>query len=185
MQASTPDISSARMPPDSGMAWLAVAFTALGILSILAPAAAAIAATVLIAATLLFWGILGLWMSLSLRRFPEWKLSAAAFGAITLVGLILLVFPALGVEVMTLCLVAGFLIEGVFSVLIGLRLSAVSPRWGWMVASGVASLLLGFVVLVGWPETASWLLGLIIGVNFLTTGVALFALRSAIRHPAA
>jgi uncharacterized membrane protein/uncharacterized membrane protein HdeD (DUF308 family) len=142
------------------------------------PAAATLAVTLLVAATLLFWGGLGVWMSLSLRDLPEWKLSAAAFGLVAALGLAFLVFPGVGAEVMTLFVVAGFLIEGVFSILFALRLSGRASGWGWMAASGAAALVLGLVVLIGWPDTATWLLGLLIGVNFLTTGAALLALRS-------
>jgi uncharacterized membrane protein HdeD (DUF308 family) len=115
-----------------------------------------------------------------LRDLPEWKLSAAAFGVVVLLGLVFLLFPRIGIEVMTLCVVAGFLSEGVFSILFALRLSRRASRWGWMAASGAASLALGLVVLFGWPGTATWLLGLLIGVNFLITGIALLVLRSTI-----
>ncbi len=165
----------------TSLGWLAGGFLLLGIFSVLVPAAATIAATLLVATALLFWGGLGLWMSLSLRGLPEWKLSAGAFGLVAALGLAFLVFPAVGAEVMTLFVVAGFLIEGIFSILFGLRLSRNTSRWGWMVASGAAALALGLVVLIGWPGTATWLLGLLIGVNFLTTGAALLALRASIR----
>jgi uncharacterized membrane protein HdeD (DUF308 family) len=161
------------------LGWLAIGFTALGIVSILAPAAATFAATILVASTMVIWGLLGVWMSLSMRRFPEWRFSALAFGAVAGFGLVFLAFPAIGIEAMTLFLVASFLVEGIVSVAFGLRMSGNTGRWGWMTASGFASLVLGFLVLLGWPATASWLLGLLFGVNFLTTGVALFLVRGA------
>ncbi|MEC9199381.1 MAG: DUF308 domain-containing protein [Pseudomonadota bacterium] len=165
----------------ASLGWLAASFLLLGALSILLPAAATLAATLLVAATLLFWGGLGLWMSLSLRDLPEWKFSATAFGFVAILGLMFLIFPGVGAELMTLFVVAGFLIEGVFSILFALRLSRHAKGWIWMAASGAAALALGLVVLVGWPGTAAWLLGLLIGVNFLTTGAALLALRASMR----
>ena len=168
----------------SSLGWLAVGFLLLGAVSILVPAAATLAATLLIAAALLFWGGLGFWLSMSMRDLPEWKLSAGAFALVAILGLVFLVYPGVGAEVMTLFVVAGFLIEGVFTILFALRLSHLASGWVWMAASGAASLTLGLVVLIGWPGTASWLLGLLLGVNFLTTGAALFVLRSTAR-PAA
>lgn len=168
----------------SSLGWLAVGFLLLGAVSILVPAAATLAVTLLVAMALIFWGGLGLWLSLTLRDLPEWKLSAVAFGLVAVLGLGFLVFPGVGAEVMTLFVVVGFLIEGVFSILFALRLSRHASGWGWMAASGAASLALGLVVLVGWPDTATWLLGFLIGVNFLTTGAALLALRASIRTAA-
>jgi uncharacterized membrane protein HdeD (DUF308 family) len=41
-----------------------------------------------------------------------------------------------------------------------------------MLASGIADLVLAAVIIAGWPETASWTLGLIVGVNLITSGAA-------------
>jgi uncharacterized membrane protein HdeD (DUF308 family) len=156
----------------------------LGILSILVPVAVSLAATILIAAAMAIWGALGLVLSLAMRPFPEWRVSAAAFGLLGLLGLAVLAFPGIGAEILTLFLVAAFLAEGIVSILIGLRLSSETTGWVWMMASGAASLVVGLVVLIGWPGTAMWLLGVLLGLNFLSTGLSLLALRRAIATPA-
>lgn len=50
------------------------------------------------------------------------------------------------------------------------RSSRQMKGWGWMLFSGVISLLLGGLALFPWPETAPWLLGLLFGVNLLVSG---------------
>ncbi|GAA6189772.1 hypothetical protein [Litorivita sp. NS0012-18] len=52
-----------------------------------------------------------------------------------------------------------------------------------MFASGIVALIVGFLILFGWPDTANWLLGLELGFNFLTTGVALILLGRALQDP--
>lgn len=163
------------------LGWLGYGFAALGILAILAPAAATVAAVVFVAALMLVWGVLGVAMSFALRPLPEWGISAVAFGLLAALGAIFIAFPRIGIETLTLFAIAGFLVEGVVSILIGLRSSRVGGGWRWMVASGVASLVLGLIVLIGWPGTATWLVGLLFGINFLTTGIALLAFRSAVK----
>jgi uncharacterized membrane protein HdeD (DUF308 family) len=37
-------------------------------------------------------------------------------------------------------------------------------------------MIVGLLILLGWPNTSSWLLGLGLGANFVTTGVALILL---------
>lgn len=39
--------------------------------------------------------------------------------------------------------------------------------------SGIADLVLAWLIVSGWPGTASWALGLIVGVNLITSGLAI------------
>lgn len=165
--------------PARGLAWLGGAFAALGLLAILAPVAAGLAATRLLALALMGWGGLGLGLALALRPLPEWRAGAAVFGLLALVGLGALALPPPGHEMLSLVLAAGFLADGVLSILYGLRLSRGLRGWGWMVASGTVALLAGLAVVIGWPDTAAWLLGLLLGADFLTTGLSLLVLRGA------
>jgi hypothetical protein len=56
--------------------------------------------------------------------------------------------------------------------------------WRWLLASGVVSLLLAVLLRVGSPSTAVWAVGVLFGVNLLTTGVTLIALGMATRQTA-
>ena len=42
-----------------------------------------------------------------------------------------------------------------------------------MMASGVADLVLAAIIIAGWPGTATWVLGLLVGVNLIMSGTAL------------
>jgi uncharacterized membrane protein HdeD (DUF308 family) len=42
-----------------------------------------------------------------------------------------------------------------------------------MLASGIADLILAGLIIKGWPSTATWALGLIVGVNLITSGAAI------------
>jgi uncharacterized membrane protein HdeD (DUF308 family) len=46
-------------------------------------------------------------------------------------------------------------------------------RWGWALASGIISLVLGFLTWTGLPSTAGWALGFVVGVDMVAHGVAL------------
>jgi len=86
---------------------------------------------------------------------------------------------------LTLLLVVLFIVEGVAQIVLALehrRLALAS--WGWMLASGIADLLLVAIIISGWPGTAAWALGLIVGVNLITTGVALIMGSLALRRMA-
>jgi uncharacterized membrane protein HdeD (DUF308 family) len=54
---------------------------------------------------------------------------------------------------------------------------------GWLLASGIVSVLLGFVIWMSMPLTAFWAMGLLVGIDSLFAGftmlILFFELRSA------
>ncbi len=153
------------------------AFAALGVLAIMAPVWATITAELLVAWILFFWGIVGVGFALSMRPAQEWVYAAGLFCVVLLLGLVFLVFPGVGVSTLTVILMLIFLVEGAVSIILGLRLSGALKNWGWMVFSGVCALGVGLVILFGWPESiAGLVLGLLMGLNFLSTGLTMILL---------
>jgi uncharacterized membrane protein HdeD (DUF308 family) len=51
-----------------------------------------------------------------------------------------------------------------------------------MLASGMADLILAGIIIAGWPGTAAWALGLIVGVNLITSGAAITTVALAARE---
>jgi uncharacterized membrane protein HdeD (DUF308 family) len=87
-------------------------------------------------------------------------------------GITMLANPTLGLVALTLVLGVYFLAEGTVQLVMGLRLRA-NENWGWLLASGVVSVLLSSLILLGFPSSADWAVGLLFGVNLLTSGLAL------------
>ena len=174
-----PDLIDLKLPEPKRLLWIGIAFAVAGVAAILLPGAAAIAAELLIAWSLLFWGILGLGFAWALRPHPQWKAVGLLFALVLLLGMVLVVSPFAGIRFLTILLIATFLMEGVLSVSLGLRLGSDMPGRGWLIGSGICAFVLGCLTLIGWPSSAAWLLGTVVGVNFLTTGVALIFISRA------
>lgn len=87
-------------------------------------------------------------------------------------GLSLLVNPIVGLTTLTILLIAYFLVDGVVEIIMGFQLRG-EGGWGWVVASGVVSLLLAWLLWAGWPATAAWAVGLLFGVALLSSGISL------------
>ena len=51
--------------------------------------------------------------------------------------------------------------------------SAVGSAWTWMLFSGIVNVVLAAIILMGWPGTAAWTLGLLVGINLFVSGLAL------------
>jgi uncharacterized membrane protein HdeD (DUF308 family) len=94
-------------------------------------------------------------------------LAAALFGV---VGVFLVRRPVIGAEVITVVMAMFFLVGGIFQLVAAV--SVMPPGWGWHAFSGVVSCLLGVLILVGWPATGLWVIGLYIGISLIVTGWA-------------
>lgn len=146
----------------------------LGLLALLAPAVASLAATLFFGWILLISGAVGLIASFRARRVAgfSWSIISAVIGIVA--GLLLLARPGSGVLSLTAVLIAFLFAEGIVSILYAFEhRSALNGRWSWMLASGIIDVCLGGLLLAGFPGTAVWALGLLLGINLLFGGWAL------------
>jgi len=149
----------------------------LGLAAILVPPLATLAVEALIGWLLLMSGIVGLLMTLRARGTPGfgWSLLSALLGIIA--GILLLTRPLSGALSLTLILTAFLAIEGILSIMYALdHRREFTPRWGFMLFSGVVDLLLAAMIFAGLPSTAAWAIGLLVGINLTFGGVALMAM---------
>jgi uncharacterized membrane protein HdeD (DUF308 family) len=146
--------------------------TLLGVLAIVLPQISTVAVDLYVGWLFLLSGVVGLVFMFMAPTVPAflWVLLTSALSLF--VGVILLWHPVEGAVSLTLVLIAFFVAEGVFQIAAAVaNRDALPDSWGWMVMSGIADLLLAAIIISGWPGSASWALGLIVGVNLITSGV--------------
>jgi uncharacterized membrane protein HdeD (DUF308 family) len=95
-------------------------------------------------------------------------------------GLGLIRDPERGARVLTLIIMAGFLIGGLFRIVVSLG-SDRFPGWGWVLGNGIVTLVMGALIWAGWPESANWVLGLFVGIELFSAGGTWVALALALR----
>lgn len=160
-----------------------VIMTLLGIAAVAWPHISSIAVELYVGWLLLLGGVVSLVMMFFAPNAAGffWSLLTGALALFA--GVLLLWDPVAGVVALTMVLVAFFIAEGVFQTAAGFAYRTAFPdTWGWMVASGVADLALALLIIAGWPSTAAWALGLIVGVSLITSGVATIMVASAARR---
>ena len=96
------------------------------------------------------------------------------------VGLLLVANVLKGVLILTLVLGSVFIIEGIYGVVLGLKLRGKNPAWGWVVFNGLAALVLGVMLIAQFPGSALWAIGLLFGINCIFTGATLIAYGTAL-----
>lgn len=97
------------------------------------------------------------------------------------VGTMLLVEPLRGVLTLTFLLAVFFVAEGILRMIMALKLRPVQ-NWGWMLVSGVVTLILGALIWANWPSAAVWAIGLLVGIDMVFGGWSLIMLASAARR---
>ena len=158
----------------------------LGALAIIVPPIATIAVEVLIGWLLLLSGIVGLIATFRTRGAPGfgWSLLSAILGIAA--GIVLLAWPLSGALSLTLILTVFLVLEGVVSILYALEHKReLSGRWGVMLFSGLVDLILAAMIFAGFPATAAWAIGLLVGINLVFGGSAVIAMALHARGAAA
>lgn len=154
----------------SRLFWLGIATTILGIAAIAFPIFSTLVAALLVGWALLISGALTFFGSFSIHG------TGPFFGALLLslislaAGSFLLFNPLSGAVALTLLVGVIFAFQGAFELVFALELRP-HPGWTGMLVSGIASVVLSLVIAAGWPAISTIALGILLGVNFLSTGV--------------
>lgn len=108
-----------------------------------------------------------------------WKTLIAAVYFAT--GLYLRLNLRIGVAALTILLVWFFIAQGVIEIIFYLR-TRKSGASGWLLFDGVISLLLGLLIWRHWPSGSLWVIGTLVGINMLMTGITRLMVTLAVRR---
>lgn len=140
-----------------------------GILAISLPVAATYTLERVIGWILFFTGVVETLQAFVARKRGGfvWNLFGGILTAIG--GLALLFYPIAGMAALSIFLIAMLMVRGVDRIVTAF---AVKPTkgWGWLLTGGIVSVLLSIGLWIGYPATAFWVVGLIVGVDILVAG---------------
>ena len=162
----------------------------LGVIALIFPVIASVWVTGVIAVVFLVGGVVG-WIS-NLARSKRmgrwicfWRLVVSTLFIVAGASMISnFRSPADAAEqVATLSLAIGivFLVEGVVAFFNGLSHSS-RPGAGWAIANGVITFILGLLIVTLKFWGLLWVLGVLVGISFLFSGIDLIALSSTIHN---
>ena len=153
----------------SSLTWLGIAMVIVGIAAILFPIFSTLVAALFVGWVFLISGIFLFVGSFSIHG------TGPFFGALLLsllsiaAGVFLLFNPLAGEIALTLMVGVIFVIQGAFEIFFAFE---TRPHSGWvgMQISGIASVIMAILIAAGWPAVSLIVLGILLGVNLLTTG---------------
>lgn len=154
----------------------------LGLLALLFPVVASVWATAVVAVVFLVGGIVG-WIDNLMRArvlnrwLIFWRLVVSTLflvAGFTLIQQLGSGVAAAAASVATLALAIGlvFLVEGAVAVVVSLTHRRIRG-WGWGLVNGLVTLVLGVVILTMAKPALLGVIGILVGVSFLFTGIDL------------
>ena len=160
--------------------WLGLAMTLLGIAAVVFPMASTLVAALLVGWVLVFGGALSFIGAFSFHGTGPF-FGALLTGLLSLAAGLFIVFsPLAGAVGLTLLLGFLFMFQGAYEIFLAFELRPL-PGWWGMLLSGLASAVLAIIIAAGWPAISTIALGILLGVNFLSTGFGYMLVSRALK----
>jgi uncharacterized membrane protein HdeD (DUF308 family) len=159
---------------------LGILMIILGAFAIAAPYGATLAVQFALGWILVIGGIAEAIHAFMARGWGGFLLELLSAILYLVVGVLLLVNPVGGALALTIVLAVFLIVEGIFKIMMAMRVRD-HRGWGWLLASGVLSVILGVLIWAEWPASGLWVIGLLVGIQLLFTGWSLVMLALAAR----
>lgn len=150
-----------------------IIFIILGILSIIYPLYSSLGVEIFFGALFLFGGIFQLFGAFEDKQRENYVLNFAVGVFYILAGVYLLSHPIGGLLSLTIVLIVLFYIQGFLTLFYGLSQRNTPQGRVWIIINGLITIAIASILLVAYPLSALWALGVLIGVNLLVSGVSI------------
>jgi len=160
---------------------LSILMIVAGILAIMSPLAAGEAVTVIVGVLFIFSGVAHIVFGWEVRELRTkgatvWEMLLAALYVV--LGVYLLSHVSLGLTSLTLALALYLFVEAVLEFVLSFQLRPL-PGSGWFMFDGIVSLILAILIWRTWPANTIWVIGTIVGISMLFSGISRLAFSMA------
>jgi len=154
-----------------------------GLIAIATPLISSIGIVILLAWVILFAGLSHLVFAFQSRGVGSvlWQILLAILYVVA--GIYLLIHPLLGVVSLTLVLAVFLALEGIVEIALYFGLRG-AQHSGWVLVDGIITLILGILIWRQWPSSSVWVIGTLIGISLIFSGISRIMLSAAARRAA-
>jgi uncharacterized membrane protein HdeD (DUF308 family) len=160
---------------------LSVLMILAGVLAMIVPPAAGIAVTIMVGWLLIFSGAAHLVFGWHTRTTGgvvwEWLIAALY----VFVGGYLLSHLTVGLAALTIALAVFLFLEAVLEFVLAFLLRPL-PGSGWLLFDGILILILAVLIWRAWPSSKEWVLGVLVAISMLFSGVTRLVLSLGARR---
>ena len=150
---------------------MAILLTLAGLFAILIPIVSGIATTLVVGWFFTMAGVLHLLFAWKTHTTSGvlWEILLGVLYVFS--GIYLIVHPLAGLLSLTLLLAAYFMVKGVLQIVYYFQLR---PRHGsgWLLFDGIVCFILAVMIGGSWPFSSVWVVGTLIGISLLFTGIS-------------
>jgi uncharacterized membrane protein HdeD (DUF308 family) len=168
------------------MGWsivLSVLMIVAGILAVIVPPASGIAVTILVGWLMAFSG--------AAHMVYAWRAySGSGLFWETILGILciaggsyILLHPLAGLASLTIVLAAYLLLKSILEFILSFQLRPLSGS-GWLLVDGIVTLILAILIWRTWPASTMWVVGTLVGISMLFSGVTRLMISLATRRVA-
>ena len=152
-----------------------------GVLAVGAPLAAGLSLTIFVGVLLGVGGISQCVLAFQAGAFRQ-GLLMFLIGLLTAgAGFYLFNQPVNGLAAITLFLAAYFIVTGIFELIAAFQIRP-SEGWGWMLFTGIVTLILGLMIWRQFPLSGAWAVGVLFGIKLIMSGWWLIFIGRGVRE---
>ncbi len=141
----------------------------LGVLAVISPHISGITVTTVIAVLIMAAGITMTVFAFKAESFGPGLLQFLFGGISVVAGAAVLMQPVIGMFTLTGILIGYLLVDGAFTIFSGIQ-GRNGPGWGWVIVSGIASIVLAILLWRQWPASGMFAVGLLVGIRLIFSG---------------
>jgi len=144
---------------------------AAGLLALIFPAFASAGILVLLGWLLIVSGVVQVVSLLGATQVPYFWLQLVTLALEILVGYLLITRPEAGLVAVTYLMLVLFLVSGIARLVFALMIRPMDD-WLWVLLSGCVAILCAGILFANLPEAATWLVGVLLGIELIAIGGA-------------
>jgi uncharacterized membrane protein HdeD (DUF308 family) len=159
-----------------GVVYLIAGFIALG-----SVAMATVVSVLVVGVMMIVAGIAEVISAFQIKSWGKFLLWALLGVLYIIAGFVTFENPLLAAVLLTLILGASLVVSGIMRIVLAFSMKRETP-WIWVALSGVITLLLGVLILVRWPVSSLYILGLFLGIDLIMAGAGWIGLGFGLRR---
>ena len=160
---------------------LGIGLILLGVIAWLDVVAVTLAGTIFIGAMLVVGGVFQIVHAFVTREWAGFLFGLLAGALAVFAGLLIMSEPVGGALALTIVVVVFLAVGGVTRIVLALRHRGMA-RWGLLLASGLVSLLVAWLLYAELPWSGLWVLGTLIAIELIVQGIAWLSFGLALRR---
>jgi uncharacterized membrane protein HdeD (DUF308 family) len=180
----SPQASSDTAPLRAKWGWivaLGIVYLLAGFIALGSVAMATVVSVFVVGVMMIIAGVAEVINAFQIKSWGKFLLWALLGVLYIIAGFVTFQNPLLAAVLLTLVLGASLVVSGIMRIVLAFNMKREMP-WIWVALSGVITLLLGVLILVRWPVSSLYILGLFLAIDLIMAGAGWVGLGLGLRR---